>query len=203
MTAVDPDEVRERADEILSRPEYRERPRTLASRALDWILEQLDEVLGALFGGPGGTIVGYLVVLAGIGVALWFLWRFLPRRRLARPAPVESPTTATEERPGRREWLARAARAETEGRWDEAVHARYRALTEGLVDEGDLPDDPSLTTSEQRDHFARDERPESLVVAFDGTSRRYEDVRYGAEAADRDDADRARSADEQLVDGGR
>ena len=48
------EEIRDRADEILSRPEYREAAPSLIDRAFSWLQEQLSQILGPIVT-AGGT----------------------------------------------------------------------------------------------------------------------------------------------------
>ncbi len=200
MITVDPDEARDAADDILSGSEYTERPQSLVSRALEWVFGRLEDVLAAILGGDRGVFIGYAVVAVAIVVALYFLIRVMPRRRIRLgDAPVVV-TTEVVERVDRDGWLARAAEAEAEGRWDDAVHARYRALTEGLADDERLSPELSTTASEHRRRFALDHTDEPGAVAtFDRTTGRYEQVWFGADPADRDDVGAASAADDELL----
>ncbi|MEM9615079.1 MAG: DUF4129 domain-containing protein [Actinomycetota bacterium] len=204
MTAVDPDEARDAADDILSGREYAEQPQSLVSRALEWVFGRLEDVLAVIAGGDRGVFIGYAVVAVAIVVALYFLIRVMPRRRVRIDDAPATVTTELVERADRDAWLARAAAAESEGRWDDAVHARYRALTEGLADADRLSPEPSATASEHRRRFADDDAEQPVSVAtFDRTTGRYEQVWFGADPADRTDVADASAADDELLGRGR
>lgn len=200
MSDIDPDDARDAADDILSRSEFRERPQTLVSRALEWLSDRFADLLGDVLGGDRGTFFGYLIVALAIVVALYLLWRVMPRRRLASPDDGPQVTIVTEERPSRRDWLARAAAAEADGRWEDAVHARYHALTEGLADGAELSPEPSVTSGEHRRHFALRNRDEPARVGrFDRTTDRYEQVWFGGDPADIADTTAAATDDDELL----
>lgn len=200
MTDIDPDEARDVADEILSRPEFREQPRTLIDRALGWIGERLADVLSTFFGGDRGLVFGYVLLVVAAAVALYFGWRYFPRRR--GPGPDEVITIETEilDRAGRDEWLDRARRASAAGRWAEAVHARFHALTTGLADAEQLSPEPSTTSGEHRRAFsgATAHAPERQA-RFAGIAGRYEEVWFGEEQAGAPDVEAATDADDYLL----
>lgn len=189
MTDIDPDDARDAADDILSRSEFRERPQTLVSRALEWLTDRIGDLLGDVLGGQRGAFVGYLLVALAIVVALYFLWRVMPRRRLAAPGASASFDVVSEEDPSRGDWLARAEEAEREGRWEDAVHARYHALTTGLVDVAELSPERSATSGRHRREFAvRNRDRPARIGRFDRTTYRYEQVWFGADPADGGDS---------------
>jgi hypothetical protein len=200
--AVDPDEAGQVARDILGRREYRPPERSVLQRAWDWFWERLGELLptGLGEGGAGGYWVGVVVLVVATSVAVWLLWRHVPRRRARRrraPSPVE---VATVEPPARRELLRLAERAEAEGRWDDAVTYRFRALVAGLAARRLVPGDPSATTGELRQHLRGDDQ---ASVGFDEVSVRYEEVRYGGDPATAEDPRRIADWDRQLVGPGR
>ena len=200
MTTVDPAEARDAADAILSRPEYREPPRSLVDRALDWIGDRLGDVLSSFFGGDRGLIVGYLILAAAIVVALYLAWRFFPRRLRVNVGSRPEVVTETTVRRSRDDWLELARGAAAAGRWDEAVHARYHAITAGLADTQELSPDPAVTSGEHRRAFSRSaaESPERYR-RFDEVVARYEEIWFGQDAAGRSDVEAAAEADEVLL----
>lgn len=202
MTEIDPDEARETADEILSRSEYRERPQSLLSRVIEWVLDRLGELLELVVGGERGRFIGYVVVVLAIAAALYFVWRILPKR-WGRAEQVDTTvTTETTERIGRKEWLARAAAADAEGRWDRSVHARYHALTTGLADGDELSADESVTSgAHRRDFAARNGEGTARTARFSDATGRFEDVWFGDHPADAGDSSDFSSADDELLGG--
>lgn len=200
MITVDPDEARDAADDILSGSEYAEQPQSLVSRALEWVFGRLEDVLAVIAGGDRGAFIGYVIVVAAIIIALYFLIRVMPRRRIRFEGGPVAVVTEVDERLDRDEWLARAEEAASEGRWDDVVHARYRALTSGLADADRLSPELSATAQEHRRRFAEnDAETPGTIAAFDNTTGRYEQVWFGADEADRGDATAAAAADDELL----
>ncbi len=200
----DADDLRQKADDILARPEYREAQPGVVERAVNWLAEQLGEVFGPVAGGSGrgGYLLGYVVLILGLVAAAYFLWKVLPRSGgLRRPRPTVAHQSIP--RASRDQWLARAAEAEAGGRWGEAVHARYHALTTGLADRSLVPAAESTTSGEHRAAFAQGvaagPQPERVAV-FDGVTDRYEHVWFGGRDAAPDDSQALASADQRLLD---
>lgn len=196
---VEPGEAIETADEILARPEYREKPPTLIRRAVDWIFEQLAEAVGSVFGLGGGYWIGYAVLAMAAGAVLYFAWRVFPRGRRGAVDEEYTIDRETTTRVGRDGWLARAATAEAAARWSEAVHARYHALTSGLADEAQLPDAESTTSGEHREAFANVSDNPERVGRFADVIERYERIWFGGDDADRPDSDAVKDADGELL----
>ena len=147
----DPDRARQLADEILSRPEYQwtdDRP--LIERINDWIGDQLARLGSALAFGGLPVWVGYLILGALLGGLAYLIWRTRdswlraagPGRRGGRGRVVVS---ADEDLV---DWPAEVARAEAEGRWRDALRARYRVLVGDLAARGVLGDLVGRTTGE-------------------------------------------------------
>lgn len=196
-----PDEIRQKADDILARPEYREAPPSLVERAVNWLAERLGNVFGSVVGnsGSGGYYLGYLVLFLGLAAAGYFLWKVLPRSGGLR-RPGMAVTHESLPRASRAQWLARAAEAEAAGRWGEAVHARYHALTTGLADRRQVPAAESTTSGEHRTAFAQGAAPQpERVAVFDGVTDRYEHVWFGGREAAADDSAALAAADQRLL----
>lgn len=196
-----PEEIRRKADDILARPEYREAEPGLVERAVNWLSERLGQLFGSVVGnsGSGGYYLGYTVLLVALGAAAYIAWKVLPRSGDLR-RPRATVTHESIPRTSRAQWLARAAEAEAGGRWGEAVHARYHALTTGLADRSALPAAESTTSGEHRTAFAQTAGPQpGRVAVFDGVTDRYEHVWFGGQEAVPDDSQALVSADQQLL----
>ena len=178
--APPPGVIRDRADEILSRPEF-ERHRSLLERVLDWIGDQLGRFSFGVGGGPGfaGDLIGFVLLLAGL-VLVIVLIRSI--RRVTRP-PKPEPELSVEEaaRRSAAAWRTDAERFEEEQRWREAMRARYRELVRMLVDDGALADVPGRTTGEYERELAA-ARP-AAANAFSELTVLFEGVWYGGQAA--------------------
>ncbi len=198
--AATAEEIRQKADDILARPEYQEAKPSLVERAFNWIVEKFSEALDGLAGSlPGGSVVGWFVVaivLVGLG---YMVWKVYPRGSMRRARDTAEPVIAqSERRISRAVWLERAAAAEAAGEWREATMARYRALVAGLIDRDELDDAPGTTTGEYTRSFAGGEQRSS---AFRSVTRRFEDIWYGGAAVDQADPSTVRRADDDVLSG--
>jgi len=211
MSVEDRDDLRETADEIVSRPEFREEQPTLVERALDRVFEELGDLIGQVVGSGGGYFVGYAILAVALGLAAYFVWRFFPRRRLLASSDSYDIVRETTVRRSRDEWLELAAEAESKGDWDAAVHARYHALTAGLADEERLAPATSTTSGEHRRAFAAaaaraeagSDDGAGPIEVFNRAIDRYEEVWFGGDPADQPDSRDFAEADRALLDGGR
>jgi hypothetical protein len=178
--APPPEVIRDRADEILSRPEF-ERHKSLLERVLDWIGDQLSRFSLGVGGGPGfaGDLIG-LVLLAGAVVLVVVLIRSI--RRVPRRSEVEPELSVDEAaRRSASDWRTDAERFEAEQRWREAMRARYRELVRMLVDERVLADVPGRTTGEYERELA--EAWPAAADSFGELTVLFEDVWYGGRPA--------------------
>jgi hypothetical protein len=159
-----PAEVRDQVRDVMARPEFDYGPSWL-ERAFEWIGDQLSELFdagdgtatGSSFGGGIGALFGWLlIILAVVAVVVLLAWAIVNRAggtgRSERPAVTDA---EVEHRRRADEWLADAERLESEGRWKEAMRARYRNLVRVLVDRRQLPDVPGRTTGELRGDLDR------------------------------------------------
>ncbi len=183
------------ADEILAKPEYQPPERGLITRALDWVfghlgdalrwvLEQLDRILGRGAGGgtgvgPGGYVIGWILLIAALAVVVWLLVRVMPRRRLRRAQKQEPTVERTRRnRVSRDRWLELAAAAQAEGRHRDAVRCRYRALVCGLADRHELDPNDAVTSGEHLRSFTA---AAPKTAAFATATDRYERAWFGDE----------------------
>lgn len=184
---VDPDAARQAADEILSRPEYREPQPSLVDRALEAIGDVLGRAIGLLTGSGAGSAIGLVVTVALLLLASWFLYRALRAssvRRTASPDPVVQGTTAPDDP---EVWRAEAERLTAAGDHRGALRCRYQELVARLVRTRTITHDPSRTPDElRRDLRAR--RPD-LARGLDLVTDRFEVVWYGGAPATREDLD--------------
>jgi hypothetical protein len=147
-----PAEAREAADRILSRPEYRwGDDESLLERIFGPVVDWLDDVLGSVspFGSGLPVVIGWLLLGALVGLLVFLVVR--SRGGWRRRGRVEAG-------PGGRvvltdadlhvDWAAEAERCEREGRWAEAVRARYRVLVGELARRAVLGDLVGRTAGE-------------------------------------------------------
>ena len=198
-----PGEIRDRAHEILSRPEFH-RSESAVERVANWIGDLFS---GIDFGvGSGSGFVGNLLSIAliiGVGYLLVRLALAIAGRTRAPEQATDELTIEVEAGRDASDWGADAERFEAAGEWREAMRARYRQLVRSLIDEGVLDEVPGRTTGEYRTEFAR-ERPAN-ADPFGALTDLFEEVWYGGRDTDASDnqrfralADRAR--DRQQVD---
>lgn len=192
------DEVREKADEILSRPEYLPESESLLDRGFRWVNEQIRDLLGSIFGQTGSTIVGWIVLALALAAIIYLLWRVMPRSRLSRQAPDVVLERSELTRAGRAEWLSQAEQAEDEGNWAEAVRARYRATVAALIDRREVDDQLGATSGEYRRSF---KAPPQRKEPFGTVTDRFEEVWYGGATAQAHDAELLRRLDDSVLEG--
>ena len=181
----EPEDVRRLADEILGRPEFAPPERSFVQRFVDWVLRQLEKLFGgdgdptgAGGGGAGGSALFTVVLLLLGAVLVVVVLRALRgtwsgRRRVeADPFDVD-----VEGRRSAAAWDELARRLEAEGRWKDAMRARFGSLVERLVDRGVVADIPGRTTGEYRAEV-RDALPE-VADAFADASELFDRAWYG------------------------
>jgi Domain of unknown function (DUF4129) len=184
-----PGEARDAADDILARPEYDwTEERSLLERVRDWFADRISDLLGSV-GIEGGGVPAWLAwtVLVLIVLVVAYLvyrsragWR---RDRVRGGDRAGSVVVA----PGEEavDWMAEAARCEAEGRWREALRARYRVLVGDLAERGLIGDLVGRTSGE----LAAEVHGSSPAVAraFGPATALFEDAWYGATPVGRDD----------------
>jgi Domain of unknown function (DUF4129) len=138
-------------DHILARPEYRGvRPPSAWELFRRRVIAWLERLLGRFFVGVGrhpiaGTVVFWLIVLAGVvGIAVW-LFRFLVSRD--RMDALQHSEALAIMRTWQ-EWIHLAREAAGRGDFREAVHSAYWAGIARLEDLGVVPKDRSKTPRE-------------------------------------------------------
>jgi len=158
----DADEVRRLADEIVGRREFAEPGRSAVQRALEAVGRWIQRVLGldreqpeldVGTGGPGsgGSSGLTILLLVAAVVAVVLVLRatrggWSRRRRVA----VDDVDTDLEVRRSAEQWDDLARRLEAEGRWKDAMRARFGSLVERLADVGVVADVPGRTSGEYR-----------------------------------------------------
>jgi hypothetical protein len=178
--------VRRAADEILSRPEFQEPPRSLYQRVLDWIGDRISDALGALLGGGAGAIVAWLLLVAVVVALGVLVARAVQRDRRVRSAGGPDVQVAVDDRRPAAAWDAEADRFEAEGRWRDALRCRYRSLVASLARRGVVEEVPGRTAGEYRVLVGR-ARPE-VAAPFAGATDLFERAWYGGDESGPDDA---------------
>ncbi len=189
-----PEEVHERAREILARAEFQPEPRSLLQRALDWALERLGDALGAVVGGGAVGVLGWLVVVAlsvAVLVLVVRLLRSVGGDRQLSEAQGHDPLRPPED------WRAEADRHEANGQWKQALRCRYRALVASLSAAGLLEEVPGRTTGEYRDQLSGN--LPSAAEDFGTATRLFEAAWYGDRAVHAEDNQRFRSMSDRVL----
>jgi len=180
---VDPDEVRRTAEEILSRPEYREPQPSLLDRALTAITDFLGRGFAALTGGGAGSVIGLLVTAAVLALALWLLARALgtswSRPARAGAAGVVQGTSAPDDPAV---WDAEAEHLAARGDHRGALRCRYQGMVADLVRGGAVDDVAARTPAELRRELHGRRRDLDPVLAR--VTERFEAAWYGGRPVD-------------------
>ena len=206
--ARDPEEVRRLADEILARPEFATPERSLLRRAVDWVLRWLERLFGgdgdpsgvetATGGGAGGSSIFTVLLLVAAAVVVVVLVRALWGTGGRRRKPKDELDVDIEGHRDADAWDALARRLEAEGRWTEAMRARFGALVERLTEHGIVADVPGRTTGEFRVEVGA-ALPEA-ADAFAAAADRFDRAWYGGQQAGPDDAAGFTAAAERVLD---
>jgi hypothetical protein len=153
---VSPDEVRQLADEIVGRAEYRRPEPSLLERGRDAVEDLIGEILEEAFSGSAGSLVGWLVLLAAVVAIVVFATRASRSVQVGRRVGIHVEGV---HRRTPAEWRAEADALEAAGDWKHGLRCRYRALVGDLVAAGVLEDVAGRTTGEFRRDVA-DRAPE-------------------------------------------
>lgn len=147
----DPERVRELADEILSRPEYRwdDRHRGILERIGDWIADQLGR-LAAPFGVSAVPVwLGWTVLALLVGLVAFLVYRSRAGwRRSPRPEGDPSGRVVVSQAEVEVDWAAEAERCERAGCWRDGLRCRYRVLVGQLAARGVVGDLVGRTAGE-------------------------------------------------------
>lgn len=199
----DPGTVREKADDILSRPEYREPSETLWDRINEAVSDAMTELLRFVGLGSGGVapVVAWLLLAVLIGaVAALVVWAVSSgrwgegRRTRDEGQPV---IVATDAYRTARDWLSDAEKHEAEGRWSEGLLCRYRSLVVALVEREVIPEQAGRTAGE----FVRDVKQHhaSGAAPFAAATELFEAAWYGGATTGPDERDRFVALTEQVL----
>ena len=181
----DPDRVREMADDILSRPEYRDPDKSILSRIRDKIGEFLGRILSDIgFGSSGAASVLAWVVMFVLGAIVAGLVYWLVRELVGggwggRGTGDEGDPVilAVDEHRTPSEWLAEAERHEAGGRWREGLLCRYRSLATRLVELEVIAEAMGRTAGEYVGDVA--ERLPAGAAPFRAATELFESAWYG------------------------
>lgn len=180
---VDPDEARRTAEEILSRPEYREPQPSLLDRALEAITDFLGSSFAALTGSGAGSVIGLVITGLVLALALWLLLRAL-RSSWTGTGRIDGPalTQGTSAPDDPAVWDDEAERLAASGDHRGALRCRYQALVAALVRSGAVQDATARTPSEIRRELSG--RRSELDPVLDAVTARFEAAWYGGHPVD-------------------
>jgi hypothetical protein len=171
------DEARRWARHELSDPVYAQHEPGWAERALLWLWHSLDNL--SLPAGPGST-GGLVILLALVVLAVLVVW--------LRTGPMRGPTARARQQAVLQgtmrtaaEHRALADQAAEQGRWQEAVRERFRAVVRGLEERGLIDELPGRTAQEVATDAGRS-LPAHRVLLREAAGV-FDDVCYGSRAA--------------------
>lgn len=205
---VDPADVAERVEQIMSDPAYEYGP-SWWDRLVEWIEEQLAKLFqgqetqgpapaAGAFGGGIGSLIAWLLIAAAV-VALIAVVVYVLRNRVRRERGDDERATATEieHRRTAAAWRSDAERLEAEGEWKLALRARYRELVRTLTDRQQLPDVAGRTTGELRGDLAS--TTPDAAAPFDTGSTLFELAWYADAPTGPDERDRFADAAQRVL----
>ncbi|MFL6206545.1 MAG: DUF4129 domain-containing protein [Acidimicrobiales bacterium] len=190
--------MRDLADQILSQPRYDVPPKSIPERITSWLGDQLSRLLDALGGGGElfGTVVAWAILLGILAAVVYLLVRYGRVTLPSLPADPE-PEVMVELTRTAREWRDEADALEADGRWEEGLRCRYRALVADLVRRGVIADQAGRTAGEHaRDVAARE--PDA-APSFAAATELFEAVWYGGSASGAAEAERFRALDARVL----
>ncbi len=142
----DPQQLRELAEDLLSRPPYTESQPGLFERFFRFLGDLLGELLGRLLSVAGGSpAIAWIIAVVGL-VALGAVV-FVATRRLTSGRGVSSVAVPTRGRSAA-DWHADADAAAEAGDLLAALRYRYIAMAASLVEQGVLEEQPGRTVRE-------------------------------------------------------
>jgi hypothetical protein len=193
-----PAAARDAAREILSRPEFRQPPKSLYDRIIGWLGHLLDRALSALFSGGQVSIVGWIFLVAFVALLAYLGWR-ISRNVGARSARggADPLSVTTSHRRTAAAWEADAVAREQAGDWRGALRSRYRALIARLGSIGAVEDVAGRTAGEYRAEV-RSSRP-GASAPFGEATDLFERAWYGGVPTARADTDRFRALAEHVL----
>jgi hypothetical protein len=179
---LDRESARDEAIRELSDPRYAADDPTLLQRALQWVFRELGELLDDAASVVPGGLWGVLILAIGIAALIVVLAiagrRILGERGATAPSRALMDEVSDLDAATLRQLAAAAA---AEGRWDEALLQRTRALVRGFEERGLLVGRPGRTADEAATEISAlaPERGAELARA----ARWFDEVAFGHRAA--------------------
>lgn len=172
----DPDQVREVAERVLSRPEFSPGGQSIGEAVIDWVQRAFIRLVRTILAGTGGgfwsiVVAGvFLLLVAAVGFLVWRVVRGVTAD------PAQATGVAEPLRPAT-DWLAEAEAHECAGAWRQALRCRHRALVADLAARGVVQEVPGTTAGEYRGQVLRGS-PAS-APPFDDATELFERAWYG------------------------
>jgi hypothetical protein len=179
----DPAELRERAEELLSRPPYAREPAGPIGEALRRLRDLFTDVLDTLFGAVGASPpLAWAVAVIGLVVLGLVVWRATRGLTGGGDAVVVPPGISAR---SAADWDADADEHARAGRLRDALRCRYNALVVTLLEGGVLEDLPGRTVRELDIELAAS--APGLASDVEAAGRRLELAVYGDGEVTEDD----------------
>ena len=185
--AVDPDEARRVARDILGGRQYHASPTPRPLRhQLTWIGDRVHDFAGWIGRGlshiPEGVAIAFAAAV--LGIAVWIIVRYARVRRGRPDSRTPASAVGADATEDPRDLERAADAAERARRFDEALRLRFRAGLLRLGARGAIRYRPSVTTNEVRRVLGSE--------TFEELARTFEAVAYGGRDADQPDLEAAR-----------
>lgn len=170
------DEARELAQRELADPAYAAAQPSIWQRAIEWVIDRVQEAIDAVSeAAPGGWwgILGLLLLVA-LGIAA-IRWRAGPVARSVPLSLTVDPATSAAQ------FRSRADRAAASGDWATAITERMRAIVRRGQERGLIDDRPGWTADEVAAELGG--RLPGAAEQLGAAARTFDDVRYGGRPA--------------------
>ena len=195
--AVPPaEEIREAAEEILRRPEFREPPKSLYQRLQELLAEWLGDAFGALVGDGPPALLAWAVLVGALGVAAYLAFRGLQLDRRRKGLQGREEAVMERRRPPS-DWEAEAAAHEVRGEWRAALRCRYRALIARLAGQGVVDEVAGRTAGEYR--AVVDQAAPAVARDFAGATDLFERAWYGNAPTGQEEAGTFRDLSDRVL----
>jgi len=185
--AVDPDQARRVARDILGGRQYHASPTPRPLRhQLTWIGDRVHDFAGWIGRGlshiPEGVAIAFAAAV--LGIAVWIIVRYARGRRGRPDSRTPASAVGADATEDPRDLERAADAAERARRFDEALRLRFRAGLLRLGARGAIRYRPSVTTNEVRRVLGSE--------TFEELARAFEAVAYRGRDADEPDLEAAR-----------
>lgn len=168
------EQARDAAEQVLDRPEFRQPEPSIVQRIKDWVVRQIERLLGNLIGTGSSAIVAWIILAVAAAVLTFFVIRFARGVTPDATRPVAAPAGRLRSAD---DWRTEAAAREREGDWRAALRCRYRALVADLAGRGLVDEVPGRTTGEYRVEVG--ENVPGVAPEFGGATELFEAAWYG------------------------